>query len=380
MIKICFWLNIPSIHQTPFLHELRKRPDVDVMVCYFDFNTELVAERRQQGWTLESLAPGEKSVTRAEELYRVDSWRERIHILGGGGSPFVRELLKLLTEHRLNWYHWSERSGISFARLIHYNVFVYRHVYPLLSRVIHRKYAGIINRYARGALAIGELARRDFVDWGVRPDQIDELYYSCGTVSPQDDVMRQKTESTVLRFIYVGALYHRKGIDLLLKAFSCLKERERCRLTLVGQDLSGGRYEKMAQTLGISNQVEWAGAVVSTEVSSWIARADVLILPSRYDGWGAVLNEGAMAGKALIASDQCGAAWHLICNDVNGWRIPAGKIKALHEAMENYQNDEKLAQRHGAESLRIYQSFSPEANAARLIEILQRQQNISQQI
>ena len=39
-----------------------------------------------------------------------------------------------------------------------------------------------------------------------------------------------------------------------------------------------------------------------------MAEADVLVLPSLYDGWGAVVSEALMAGAPVIASDACGSA------------------------------------------------------------------------
>ena len=38
-----------------------------------------------------------------------------------------------------------------------------------------------------------------------------------------------------------------------------------------------------------------------------ISEYDVLVLPSRYDGWGVVVNEALMAGVPVICSDQVGA-------------------------------------------------------------------------
>jgi glycosyltransferase involved in cell wall biosynthesis len=96
----------------------------------------------------------------------------------------------------------------------------------------------------------------------------------------------------------------------------------------------------------------------------------VLILPSRHDGWGFVLNEAASLGKALIASDGCGAAHHLIEHEVNGYRFPVGDRGALSLAMLAYCRNRGLERRHGAESLRIFEDFTPERNAQRLEEAL----------
>jgi glycosyltransferase involved in cell wall biosynthesis len=78
------------------------------------------------------------------------------------------------------------------------------------------------------------------------------------------------------------------------------------------------------------------------------------------------LNEAASLGKALIASDGCGAAHHLIKHGVNGFRVPIGDVVALARAMTQYCRDPALVSRHGAESLRLFQAFTPTRNALRL--------------
>ena len=77
-----------------------------------------------------------------------------------------------------------------------------------------------------------------------------------------------------------------------------------------------------------SDCVDWP-APFPPGIAQWLRRADVLVLPSLFDGWGAVLNEGASAGKALISTTECGAAWHLIRHGDNGFRVQAGSEKAL---------------------------------------------------
>jgi glycosyltransferase involved in cell wall biosynthesis len=109
-----------------------------------------------------------------------------------------------------------------------------------------------------------------------------------------------------------------------------------------------------------------------------LQRCDVLVLPSRHDGWGVVLNEAASLGKALIASDACGGAHHLIVPQLNGFRFPSGDIAALAAAMQTYCADPALCARHGAESLRIFADFTPERNAQRLADALESLQTQAQ--
>ena len=45
-----------------------------------------------------------------------------------------------------------------------------------------------------------------------------------------------------------------------------------------------------------------------TKIPEVICESDCLVLPSRYDGWGAVISEALMVGTPVICSDNCGAA------------------------------------------------------------------------
>jgi glycosyltransferase involved in cell wall biosynthesis len=83
-----------------------------------------------------------------------------------------------------------------------------------------------------------------------------------------------------------------------------------------------------------------------------------------------VINEAASLGKALIATDACGAAHHLIVPNVNGFRVPADDHRALAEAMARYCREPGLARRHGEESRRRFLEFTPARNVARLRQCL----------
>jgi glycosyltransferase involved in cell wall biosynthesis len=62
--------------------------------------------------------------------------------------------------------------------------------------------------------------------------------------------------------------------------------------------------------------------------------ADVLCVPSRYDGWGLVVPEGLASGLPVIATDRMGAALEFVENGRNGWLIPAGDGSAVNAMRE----------------------------------------------
>jgi glycosyltransferase involved in cell wall biosynthesis len=136
-------------------------------------------------------------------------------------------------------------------------------------------------------------------------------------------------------------------------------------------DLSSGVYAAMASRLDIADRVLFLGPHPSSRLAEVYAAADVFVLASRFDGWGAVLNEAASMGLPLVATDMCGAAWHLIEQGGNGVRVRAGSARALAEGLGRYLDHPALVKSDGARSREIFfEQFTPEANAERLLSSL----------
>ncbi len=140
---------------------------------------------------------------------------------------------------------------------------------------------------------------------------------------------REKEERV---FLFSGSLIARKGMDLLAKAFVRLAaEFPHVRLRIVGE---GEMRQTVAQTLRpVKDRVEFAGFKDWHELPSEYARADVLCVPSRYDGWGLVVPEGLASGLPVIATDRMGAALEFVETARNGWLISAGDEDAIFGAM-----------------------------------------------
>jgi glycosyltransferase involved in cell wall biosynthesis len=135
----------------------------------------------------------------------------------------------------------------------------------------------------------------------------------------------------------------------------------------VGNGVLRVACEKLAARLGVADRVLFRGVVPNAEIGSVMACCDVAVLPSRYDGWGVVLNEAASAGLALIASDGVGAAWHLVEPGVNGFRVARGSVRSLAAAMRVYVETPGLASEHGKRSLLRFEEFLPERNVERFV-------------
>lgn len=358
-MKVAIWANSPSPHQTDFYAALR-RHDIDLRVIYLEHLCEL---RRDLGWDEPDQLPRGENVLQSgmAPFHELPDWRERVHILPGYSRQAHRRLAVELSKAGVPWVHWSECSRPLWR--------------SYLTWTVKRWYAAMVNRSALGAFGHGVLATRDFQRWGVRPEKIAQLYYAVDGVRPDlpTDNITAEFVAGRIAFVFVGSLCHRKACDVLLDAFAQVSgERNGPALVVVGDGPQAGRYRNLVAKFGLADRVLFRGALPLTAIGSVLKSCQVLILPSRFDGWGVALNEGASAGLALIATDRVGAAYHVLEPGLNGYRVQAGNSGPLAAAMRAYALDPALALLHGEHSRTRFQHFTPDANAVRFISSIRR--------
>ena len=161
----------------------------------------------------------------------------------------------------------------------------------------------------------------------------------------------------------VGRLSAEKGLDVLLRAADGLD---------VDVVLAGTGPEEQRLRALAGPHVRFLGHVDRDELPHLYASADMLAMPSRSEPWGMVLNEGALAGLPLVATDAAGAAHDLIEDGANGFRVPAGNAAALRDALRRLAEDPELRARMGVRSAEIGRRFTPAAWADAVAEVVNR--------
>lgn len=354
--KICIWTNIPSHYQRDFFSELYLRKDIDLAVKYINRFSE---NRKNMGWEADiKLKPYENFIDPQAKhpLFSITNWKDSIHVIPGLRIKIMNEILDLLIKHNVRWVHWSERSGVNLARFFKYNDFLFNFFLPFFLYLRgYNSYAKKVNKYALGAFAQGHIAKNDFIKWGIHSEKIEYLFYSPKSLELPKDNIQKKFKS----FCYLGSLSQRKGLDLLIKAFYKLNYKSDWKLIIGGPDESNGRYFKQVQKLNLSDKIEFTGSIPSNSINNFLAKADVFVFPSRFDGWGVVLNEAASLSKPIIASCNTGAAHHLIKNNKNGFIVKSNTTFELEKAMQFYINNPEMIKKHGVESYNLFQQHSP---------------------
>src|SRR5207247_1853601 len=97
------------------------------------------------------------------------------------------------------------------------------------------------------------------------------------------------------RFLFSGSLITRKGVDLLAQAFATVaSEFPTVSLTVVGAGPLENEMRSRLEDLG--KRVTFAGFQSWEKLPQYYAEADVLVAPSRHDGWALVVPEALASG------------------------------------------------------------------------------------
>ncbi len=142
--------------------------------------------------------------------------------------------------------------------------------------------------------------------------------------------------------VCVARLEARKGIDVLLKAWSLIVQRiPHAKLVIVGDGVMRGEIDRMIA--GTTN-VERRSSVTDEELKALRAQSQVAFCPAYLEGFGLACAEAMAAGSAVIASDTDGLR-RLIHHDVNGVLVPPGNVPALAEAAIRILSDPEKSHR-----------------------------------
>jgi glycosyltransferase involved in cell wall biosynthesis len=112
-------------------------------------------------------------------------------------------------------------------------------------------------------------------------------------------------KNDVFRFIFVGSLIQRKRVDLIITSLSRLRDF-RFELHVIGDGPLMGDLRRLAEA-HLPGRFKFHGVLPISEIDGHVSKADCLLLPSRHDGWGAVVSEALMVGTRAICSSRCGS-------------------------------------------------------------------------
>ncbi len=176
-----------------------------------------------------------------------------------------------------------------------------------------------------------------------------------------------------VRFLFVGRLESRKGIDVLLAAApEVLRRFPGARLDIVGEDTiprgEGGTYKAAFLARSDNDRIEFHGRVDEAELRAFYRDCDILVAPSRYELFGLVYLEGMIFGKPVIGG-RAGGGPEVIAENATGLLVAPGDVDGLVKAMTRLAGDPELRLAMGQAGRRRYEThFQAEVAATRLLD------------
>jgi glycosyltransferase involved in cell wall biosynthesis len=103
--------------------------------------------------------------------------------------------------------------------------------------------------------------------------------------------------------LFVGRLYRRKRVDVLLQAAAQVRGKiPELEIRIVGNGPCAMNLRELAQELKLESTVTWLGDVSRAVLAEEYNRATLFCLPSVQEGFGIVLLEAMAAARPVIAS------------------------------------------------------------------------------
>jgi glycosyltransferase involved in cell wall biosynthesis len=140
---------------------------------------------------------------------------------------------------------------------------------------------------------------------------------------------------SALRVAFVGRLTNWKGVDTLLLA---VRDLDRVAVEIAGEGPAAPHLLGLADQLGLGDRVRFLGRRSADEIASLLTAADVLALPSLYEGLSHTVLEAMAHGVPSVASDRGGNP-EVIEDGKSGILIPAGSPDALRRALARLRDD-----------------------------------------
>jgi len=204
------------------------------------------------------------------------------------------------------------------------------------------------------------------IDIKIIPNGIDsDIYF------PRDD---KNSKNNGVVALFVGRLNAQKGLDILLKALDSIKTSlpDNFRIIFVGDGPEEGKLKNIATKLNIDKFIEFTGWVDREELPDVYRKANIFILPSRYEGMPNALAEAIATGLPVITTDIPGCTT-LVKDGENGFIIPFDKngdpeLNKLINCIISLINDYGLRQRMGLRSREIAKQFTWDITAERFIK------------
>ena len=330
---------------------------------FFSHRVELARRLISRGWEVHAALPAKQAPSfEGIALHRLDLPRGLASPLADLGA--LRRLAALIREVRPDLVHcFSPKAvvvGALAARLTGTPVALSVGGYffdPEQPSPLDRMLCALIRAAPRALGKVDHLLlagneEESEAYWGGRPAARRRIVPGAGV-----DLERFRPtprERAVPRIAFVGRLVRHKGFDLFAKAARRMREAG-----VAAEFVAAGRSAEGSRTAlpkaELRALVEEGGIALETDVADvagFLARADMVCLPSRGEGFSRALAEAAASGLPIVTADAPGCR-SAVREGESGFLVPPGDLDALVAKLSLLARDAELRRAMGEASRRF---------------------------
>lgn len=281
--------------------------------------------------------------------------RVRVHVLGSSHA--------LLGLPRLAAYLWRRSPDVVVCEKLRVNLAAHRacalvrqsapifaEIHGVLSHKLegenlrdrkkHSKYRDIAKAYPRNAgfLPVSTGIADDLVaGFGVPREKVHVVHNPVVT----DRMMAMALETVDHPWLVdkelpvvvgVGRLEQQKDFATLIQAFARLQGQTPCRLLILGEGSERAQLQAMIDAQGLTSCVDLHGFVGNPY--AYVARSDVFVLSSKWEGFGNVIVEAMAMGVPVVSTDCPAGPHEILDGGRHGCLVPIGDVEAMAEAID----------------------------------------------
>jgi len=212
---------------------------------------------------------------------------------------------------------------------------------PRLQAAVSRRVERFVRPLAGKLITVSEFDRRFGLEAGIAVE--DDVVTVHNGMPDLPNPFRADPGLSPARLVMVARFEAQKDHPTLLTALAGLQDRA-WELDLVGDGPLMGQMQSFAATLGIGERVRFLGQRM--DVHQILARAQIGVLASNWEGFPLSILEAMRAGLPVVAS-SVGGVEEAILDDETGYLIPRGGVELLQDRIGRLLADPTLRARMG---------------------------------
>lgn len=372
-------------YQDPLFRRIAAEADIDLTVLYCDRRGADAFRDEDMGvtvtWDVEQLLSGYR-YRFLRNFSHLDAKRPFLRMIDPGIVPAIVRGKFDAVIFMIGWGSLTAWLGFLACKLSRTPFFLFGDSsFPPEERGLAQKLRArmlrTIFRMASGFMTSGKLNADYYAHYGAdrnrffpMPFAIDnDRFAAAAQLTPIERAELRERHGIAPEEVAIGfsgKLVERKDPRTLVDAFARMRHGERARLVFIGDGPMRAEIEKAAPT------ARFLGFVNQTDLPHAYAICDVLVLPSRFEPRGLVVNEAMAVGLPVIASDRVGAVGDLVQDGENGFVFPAGDAATLAAQLDRIVEDGALRARMAARSKELIADWSFETEVRGVRTMLER--------